>query len=97
MADHQNSRIVDTPRIQLLNTQKIARGEFVLYWMQQSQRGEDNHALEYAVEVANHLKLPVVTVFGLTDSYPEANLRHYTFLLEGLQETSQILHDRGTH
>ena len=27
----------------------------------------------------------ITVVFGLTDGYPEANLRHYAFLLEGLQ------------
>jgi deoxyribodipyrimidine photo-lyase len=29
------------------------------------------------------------------DDYPEANLRHYTFMLEGLQETQKTLGDRG--
>ena len=92
MTDPQNSRTVNTSRIQLLNTKEIARGEIVLYWMRQSQWGEDNHALEQAIEFANHLKLPVVMLFGLTDSYPEAHLRHYAFMLEGLQKTSQALH-----
>ncbi len=29
------------------------------------------------------------------DNYPEANLRHYTFMLEGLRETAQALAARG--
>jgi deoxyribodipyrimidine photo-lyase len=29
------------------------------------------------------------------DDYPDANLRHYTFMLEGLQETAQALARRG--
>jgi deoxyribodipyrimidine photo-lyase len=33
------------------------------------------------------MDLPVLVVFALTDSYPEANLRHYRFMLEGLAET----------
>ncbi|MFZ0131677.1 MAG: deoxyribodipyrimidine photo-lyase [Desulfobacterales bacterium] len=70
-------------------------GDRVLYWMQQSQRAEENHALEYAVELANHLDLPVVVAFGLTDHYPEANLRHYRFMLEGLRETAATLAKRG--
>ena len=37
----------------------------------------------------------VVVGFGLTDAYPEANLRHYTFMLEGLQHTQKVLAGRG--
>lgn len=55
--------------------------------MQQSQRAEWNHGLEYAVQQAKQLGQPILVVFGLMDDYPEANLRHYTFMLEGLQET----------
>jgi len=36
-----------------------------------------------------------VAVFGLTDRYPEANERHYAFMLEGLRETQQALARRG--
>ncbi len=63
--------------------------------MQQSQRAVFNHALEFAVDQANRLGLPLVAGFGLTDAYPEANLRHYTFMLEGLAETRAALADRG--
>jgi deoxyribodipyrimidine photo-lyase len=33
--------------------------------------------------------------FALTDEYPDANLRHYRFLLEGLRETVDALDRRG--
>ncbi len=71
------------------------RGDYVLYWMQQAQRARYNHALEYAVLRANALGLPVLVVFGLTESYPSANLRHFVFLLEGLLDTSRALARRG--
>jgi len=86
---------VESTRIQVLNDMKPATGAYVLYWMQQSQRAEDNQALEYAVELANYLQLPVLVSFGLTDDYPDANLRHYTFMLEGLRETAAALRKRG--
>ncbi|NTV43025.1 MAG: deoxyribodipyrimidine photo-lyase [Syntrophobacteraceae bacterium] len=70
-------------------------GRYVLYWMQASQRVECNHALEYAVGEANSRNLPVVVVFGLTDRFPEANLRHYAFMLEGLEEVRRGLYNRG--
>jgi deoxyribodipyrimidine photo-lyase len=70
-------------------------GDFVLYWMQQSQRAEANPALEHAVRWANQLDLGLVVAFGLMDGYPEANLRHYRFMLEGLAETADSLARRG--
>ena len=88
------TRIHDS-RIQHLNDRDVVPGRYVLYWMQQSQRAEINHALEYGVQEANRLGCGVVVVFGLTDDYPEANLRHYTFMLEGLKETEQALRKRG--
>jgi deoxyribodipyrimidine photo-lyase len=89
--------IQDT-RIRQLNDLNIRLdADYVLYWMQQSQRAEYNHALEYAVLQANHLGIGVVVAFGLTDDYPEANLRHYTFMLEGLTETQALLEKRGIH
>jgi deoxyribodipyrimidine photo-lyase len=82
-------------RVQLLNGLDLRQGNFVLYWMQQSQRAESNHALEYAIQQANKMDQGVLVVFGLMDNYPEANLRHYTFMLEGLQETQSALSKRG--
>jgi deoxyribodipyrimidine photo-lyase len=71
-----------------------AGGTHVLYWMQQSQRAEFNHALEYAVERANALRLPVVAAFALAP-FPEATRRPYQFMLEGLRETRDRLAQRG--
>ncbi len=82
-------------RIRRRNDRKTPPGDYVLYWMQQSQRAEDNHALEYAVARANEHKKPLAVVFGLTDDYPEANRRHYRFMLEGLAETCNSLGKRG--
>lgn len=87
--------MIHPARIHRLNDKPARNGGFVLYWMQQSQRAEWNHALEYAVERANALGLPVAVVFGLMDNYPEANERHYAFMLEGLAETFKTLEQRG--
>lgn len=86
---------IDPSRIQVLSRAPSAKGRYVLYWMQQSQRATFNHALEHAVRRANAEKLPLVVGFGLTDDYPGANLRHYRFMLEGLRETRDRLRRRG--
>jgi deoxyribodipyrimidine photo-lyase len=39
--------------------------------------------------------LPVIVGFGVTADYPEANARHYAFMLEGLVETARALRQRG--
>ena len=94
-AKHMKPQDIQDSRIQSLNDLDVRQGDYVLYWMQQSQRAEYNHALEYAVQQANRMGQGVLVVFGLMDDYPEANLRHYTFMLEGLQETKAALGKRG--
>ena len=74
-------------------------GAYVQYWMQQAQRADGNAALDHAIELANGLRLPVVVSFGLTglssEPYPEANARHFAFLLQGLAEVEATLRARG--
>ena len=86
---------IQEERIQNLNEEGVGAGGHVLYWMQSSQRVDHNHALEYAVQRANDLGQRLLVVFGLTDDYPEANLRHYGFMLEGLRDVEEDLRKRG--
>ncbi len=71
-----------------------ATGGYVLLWMQKAQRAYDNPALDFAVETANALDLPLLVVFALAD-YPSATVHHITFMLEGLKETVHALRERG--
>jgi deoxyribodipyrimidine photo-lyase len=88
--------VIHPERVHELNGAPVdPAGRYVLYWMQQAQRAACNHALELAVGLADGLGLPVVAGFGLTDAYPEANERHYAFMLEGLAETARALRGRG--
>jgi deoxyribodipyrimidine photo-lyase len=87
--------MIHPDRIRRLNDRQPKRGSYVLYWMQASMRAADNPALLYAVSRADELGVPVLAVFGLTDRYPEANLRHFTFLIEGLQDVQKELESLG--
>lgn len=89
-----NEAWIEPERIRDLNDEPEQPGDYVLYWMQQSQRAAFNPALETAVAAANRLALPVVVGFGLMDGYPEANARHYTFMLEGIAETARAIEAR---
>lgn len=71
------------------------KAKLVLYWMQQAQRVKGNHALNHAISEANRMRIPLVAVFVLTGGIPDANIRHYQFLLEGLLETAKALREKG--
>jgi len=87
--------LIHSDRIKTLKEVEGTRGEYVLYWMQASQRVEYNHALEYAIQRANSLGLPLLTVFCLVDGFPDANVSHYKFMLEGLQHVKKNLEQDG--
>ena len=67
----------------------------VVYWMQRAVRIVENPALDVAIEAANILGLPVVVYFGVVPNYPNANLRHYYFLQEGLRDAAEDAAERG--
>ena len=63
--------------------------------MQRAQRGVDNPALDVAVDVANALGKPCVVFFAPVPFYPHANLRHYTFLAEGIADVANACAKRN--
>ncbi|MFW3146099.1 MAG: deoxyribodipyrimidine photo-lyase [Thermoplasmatota archaeon] len=79
------------PRTLNLNSEEAGSGDLVVYWMQASQRILHNHALDAAIHKANALKLPLVVFFGIKEDYPEANERHFMFMLQGLSEVREKL------
>lgn len=85
--------MIQAERIRRLNDRGFRPGDYVLYWMQSSARVECNHALGYAIDMANEAGRPLLALFGLTEDYPGANQRHYRFLLEGLREAQTSLEE----
>jgi deoxyribodipyrimidine photo-lyase len=64
--------------------------------MQRAQRGIDNPALNHAIDMGNALRLPVLAAFGLTADFPEAERRHYRFLVEGLPDARNDMEARAS-
>ena len=91
----EGSHGIHPSRIRFSHTNPVQRGPHVLLWLQVSVRSSCNHTLEYAIEQANEFRKPVIACFALTPSYPEANERHYAFLLEGLADVGKALRERG--
>ncbi len=86
----------DNDRVQIYRPGTCSEdGQYVLYWMQRAQRGQDNSALNAAIALGNALKLPVLVLFVVSD-YPAANLRHYQFMLEGIRDAAEHLQKRST-
>ncbi len=83
-------------RVRVLNGAPVrADAKYVLYWAQMNRRVDSNHALVRAVQRANELGLPVLYYEGLTFTYPHANDRMHTFILEGVPETARRLKSLG--
>ncbi|MEO8295395.1 MAG: deoxyribodipyrimidine photo-lyase [Gemmatimonadota bacterium] len=74
---------------------KPSSGELVLYWMQVTLRSTENFALNYAVERANELRLPVLVYQGLRPDYPWASARLHTFILESALDLRDDFASRG--
>src|ERR1019366_7203202 len=70
-------------------------GRCVVCWMQRAMRILDNPALDVAIEAANVLGLPVVVFFSVIPNYPNANLRHYHFMAQGLKDVAHDAAERG--
>jgi deoxyribodipyrimidine photo-lyase len=88
-------QLLTHPRVTVRRAGTPEANGCVVYWMQRAQRGIDNPALDIAIAAANELQRPVAVFFGLHPKYPNANLRHYAFLVEGLAETKQRIEARG--
>ena len=88
--------LADQPRILVRRAgAPRAPARAVVYWMQRAVRILDNLALDVAIDAANILGLPVVVYFGVIPNYPNANLRHYHFLQQGLRDAAEDAAARG--
>jgi deoxyribodipyrimidine photo-lyase len=83
------------PRVTVRRAGAPGPGGCVVYWMQRAQRALDNPALDVAVEAADALHQPIVIFFAPVPFYPRANLRHYTFLAQGIPDIAERARKRG--
>ncbi|MBC7925085.1 MAG: deoxyribodipyrimidine photolyase [Bryobacteraceae bacterium] len=60
-----------------------------------NRRTAFNHALAYAIEQANELDLTLLVYEGLTCTYPQANDRIHTFMLENVPDFAASLQPLG--
>ncbi len=90
------ANLAANPRVTIRRSGPPRKGaKCVVYWMQRAMRIRDNPALDVAIEAGNRLGLPVVVFFQVIPNYPNANLRPYHFLQQGLRDAAEDAAGRG--
>ncbi len=90
------ANLAGQPRVLVRRSGAPVKGaKCVVYWMQRAMRIVDNPALDVAIAAGNILGLPVVVYFSVIPNYPNANLRHYHFLAQGLRDVAADAAERG--
>ncbi|WP_182868285.1 deoxyribodipyrimidine photo-lyase [Rhodopirellula sp. JC639] len=89
------TQLIQPQRINHLNDRDVCQGDYVLYWMEQSQRAQCNHALEFAIRRANEIQQRLLVLFVIADDDEQLTLRQATFMIEGLRQTQTELQTRG--
>lgn len=85
--------MVDPRRIRSLNDGGENIGTTIAYWMSRDQRVADNWALTFAQNRAEQEGKELIVLFSLVPTFPGATLRHYDFMLKGLEEVEKRLHE----
>ncbi|XP_067898490.1 CPD photolyase isoform X2 [Heterodontus francisci] len=61
----------------------------IIYWISRDQRVQDNWAFLFAQWLALKHKLPLHVCFCLVPKFLDATIRHFGFMLKGLQEVAE--------
>lgn len=89
-------KLAEDPRVTVRQTgAPLPDGKCIVYWMQRAQRSLDNPAVDLAIAIGNELRLPVIVFFSVIANFPHANLRHYSFLNQGLPDIEADLAARN--
>lgn len=78
-------------RVNILSDAKMVDENMkgIAYWMARDQRVQDNWAMLFAQNLAFKNELPLHVIFCLTDKFLGATLRHFKFMLDGLEEVEE--------
>jgi deoxyribodipyrimidine photo-lyase len=64
-------------------------GDFILYWMQSTQRLDDNWALRLATLEADRIGKPLLIHHGLDPHYTYASARFHAFVMQGARDLAE--------
>ncbi len=81
---------VPSSRVQPVNGEPIrSEGRYVVYWMLAQRRTRYHFGLQYALQRANELDVPLLVVEALSCTYRWASDRHHTFAIQGMRDQAQ--------
>jgi deoxyribodipyrimidine photo-lyase len=82
---------MDSRRVRLLTAPGVPPRsqppKSVVYWMSRDQRCEDNWSMLYARDLAKRARVPLRVCFSLVPGFLGASIRHFGFMMGGLEET----------
>lgn len=86
-----------TLRCRALNRQPVRRqgSDYVLCWLQQTLRSDNNPVLDAAILAGRELRKPVVVYHGLGERYPYASDRLHTYILQASRSLEAGVTRRG--
>ena len=78
-------------RVRILSDAKTIEDgkQGVLYWMSRDARVQDNWAFLFAQKLALKNDLPLHVCFNLVPKFLDATIRHFKFMLKGLEEVAE--------
>ena len=86
----------EAPRVRRLNDRKVAtNGSYVLCWLQQALRADDNPVVDAAVRLGNALGMSVLVYHGVREDYPYASDRLHRFILGASRDLGRDCRARG--
>ncbi|MGD0275289.1 MAG: deoxyribodipyrimidine photo-lyase [Syntrophales bacterium] len=84
---------MNNTRVRLLKEGKKSKIP-VVYWMSRDQRVRDNWALLFAQDMAMKQQAPLAVIFCLVPQFLNATVRHYDFMLTGLETIEEGLSEK---
>lgn len=86
----------EAPRVRARNASGVADGgRYVLCWLQQALRADDNPVIDAAIRLGNALALPVLVYHGVREDYPYASDRLHHFILGAGRDLAAGCRARG--
>lgn len=86
-------------RIRVLSTAQEVKADAngVVYWMSRDRRVQDNWAFLYAQKLALKNHVPLHVCFCLVSTFLHGTLRHYRFMLPGLEQVENECRQLNIH
>ncbi|MFK7768433.1 MAG: FAD-dependent oxidoreductase [Mariniblastus sp.] len=95
MLDSLPEHLRERSRIIVESTEVSPDHPFVLYWMRNAVRSDENSALDVARHLADQQGIPLLVYQAISPHYQFASDRHHTFMLQGARDVQNQFSEIG--